>query len=50
MQEDGEVVAGSGNDTPAHSQAIIPVDVDEEQAGNTVTLPTFLLLNSRARL
>uniref|UniRef100_A0A8D2BDA5 F-box protein 38 n=1 Tax=Sciurus vulgaris TaxID=55149 RepID=A0A8D2BDA5_SCIVU len=33
VQEDGEVVAESGNDTPAHSQAVIPVDVDEEQAG-----------------
>ncbi|ELW66455.1 F-box only protein 38 [Tupaia chinensis] len=33
VQEDGEVVAESGNDTAAHSQAIIPVDVDEEQAG-----------------
>uniref|UniRef100_A0A5F9C3T6 F-box protein 38 n=1 Tax=Oryctolagus cuniculus TaxID=9986 RepID=A0A5F9C3T6_RABIT len=33
VQEDGEVVAEGGNDTPAHSQAIIPVDVDEEQAG-----------------
>ncbi|XP_021570055.1 F-box only protein 38 isoform X3 [Carlito syrichta] len=33
VQEDGEVVAESGNDTPAPSQAIIPVDVDEEQAG-----------------
>ncbi|XP_005380694.1 PREDICTED: F-box only protein 38 isoform X4 [Chinchilla lanigera] len=33
VQEDGEVVAESGNATPAHSQAIIPVDVDEEQAG-----------------
>ncbi|XP_004854428.1 F-box only protein 38 isoform X3 [Heterocephalus glaber] len=33
VQEDGEVVPESVNDTPAHSQAIIPVDVDEEQAG-----------------
>ncbi|KAG3266013.1 F-box only protein 38 isoform X5 [Ictidomys tridecemlineatus] len=33
VQEDGEVVAESGNDTPAHNQAVIPVDVDEEQAG-----------------
>ncbi|XP_017386849.1 F-box only protein 38 isoform X6 [Cebus imitator] len=33
VQEDGEVVAESGNNTPAHNQAIIPVDVDEEQAG-----------------
>ncbi|XP_075852313.1 F-box only protein 38 isoform X6 [Microcebus murinus] len=33
VPEDGEVVAESGNNTPAHSQAIIPVDVDEEQAG-----------------
>ncbi|KAM5299309.1 F-box only protein 38 isoform 4-T4 [Ctenodactylus gundi] len=33
VQEDGEVVAESGNDAPAHSQATIPVDADEEQAG-----------------
>ncbi|XP_073078063.1 F-box only protein 38 isoform X4 [Manis javanica] len=33
VQEDGEVVAASGHETPAHSQAVIPVDVDEEQAG-----------------
>ncbi|XP_010589971.1 F-box only protein 38 isoform X9 [Loxodonta africana] len=33
VQEDGEVVAESGNVTPAHSQAVIPVDADEEQAG-----------------
>ncbi|XP_042547932.1 F-box only protein 38 isoform X5 [Dipodomys spectabilis] len=33
VPEDGEVTAESGSDTPAHSQAIMPVDVDEEQAG-----------------
>ncbi|XP_075397905.1 F-box only protein 38 isoform X3 [Tenrec ecaudatus] len=33
VQEDGEVVAESGNEAPAHHQAVIPVDVDEEQAG-----------------
>ncbi|XP_012881027.1 PREDICTED: F-box only protein 38 isoform X4 [Dipodomys ordii] len=33
VQEDGEVIGESGSDTPAHSQAIMPVDVDEEQAG-----------------
>ncbi|XP_045040911.2 F-box only protein 38 isoform X4 [Desmodus rotundus] len=33
VQEDGEVVAESGHETPAHSQAVIPVDADEEQAG-----------------
>ncbi|XP_066244698.1 F-box only protein 38 isoform X4 [Saccopteryx leptura] len=32
-QEDGEVVAESGQEPPAHSQAVIPVEVDEEQAG-----------------
>ncbi|EPY79634.1 hypothetical protein CB1_000908003 [Camelus ferus] len=32
VQEDGEV-AESGHETSAHSQAVIPVDVDEEQAG-----------------
>lgn len=40
MQEDGEVVADNGHETPAHSQAVIPVDVDEEQAGNHVTAPS----------
>ncbi|XP_065774936.1 F-box only protein 38 isoform X5 [Muntiacus reevesi] len=33
VQEDGEVMAESGHETPARSQAVIPVDVDEEQAG-----------------
>ncbi|KAF6280649.1 F-box protein 38 [Rhinolophus ferrumequinum] len=33
VQEDGEVLAESGHETPAHSQAVIPVDGDEEQAG-----------------
>ncbi|KAM9732313.1 F-box only protein 38 isoform 7-T7 [Dama dama] len=33
VQEDGEVMAESGHETPANSQAVIPVDVDEEQAG-----------------
>ncbi|XP_023616970.1 F-box only protein 38 isoform X8 [Myotis lucifugus] len=33
VQEDGEVMAESGHETPAHSQAVLPVDVDEEQAG-----------------
>lgn len=37
VQEDGEVVAASGHETPAHSQAVIPVDVDEEQAGIHLT-------------
>uniref|UniRef100_A0A480LT73 F-box only protein 38 isoform X4 n=1 Tax=Sus scrofa TaxID=9823 RepID=A0A480LT73_PIG len=32
VHEDGDV-AGSGPETPAHSQAVIPVDADEEQAG-----------------
>ncbi|XP_019479978.1 PREDICTED: F-box only protein 38 isoform X6 [Hipposideros armiger] len=33
VQDDGEVVAESGHETPAHRQAVIPVDGDEEQAG-----------------
>ncbi|XP_055478623.1 F-box only protein 38 isoform X2 [Psammomys obesus] len=33
VQEDGEVVAESGSDMPAHNQGILPVDADEEQAG-----------------
>lgn len=33
VHEDGDV-AGSGPETPAHSQAVIPVDADEEQAGS----------------
>ncbi|XP_071066720.1 F-box only protein 38 isoform X7 [Dasypus novemcinctus] len=32
VQEDGEVVAESENETSAQNQAVIPVDVDEEQA------------------
>ncbi|XP_038628156.1 F-box only protein 38 isoform X1 [Tachyglossus aculeatus] len=32
-QEDGEGVAEIGNEVPTHSQAVIPMDVDEEQAG-----------------
>ncbi|XP_060233173.1 F-box only protein 38 isoform X2 [Meriones unguiculatus] len=33
VQEEGEVVAESGSDMPAHNQGILPVDADEEQAG-----------------
>ncbi|XP_029798971.1 F-box only protein 38 isoform X10 [Suricata suricatta] len=33
VPEDGEVVAASGPETAARSQAVIPVAVDEEQAG-----------------
>ncbi|XP_025780216.1 F-box only protein 38 [Puma concolor] len=33
VPEDGELVAASGRETAARSQAVIPVDVDEEQAG-----------------
>ncbi|XP_047585447.1 F-box only protein 38 isoform X5 [Lutra lutra] len=33
VPEDGEVVAASGQEMVARSQAVIPVDVDEEQAG-----------------
>ncbi|XP_007447546.1 PREDICTED: F-box only protein 38 isoform X2 [Lipotes vexillifer] len=33
VPEDGEVTAESEHEAPAHSQAVIPVDVDEEQAG-----------------
>ncbi|XP_025290409.1 F-box only protein 38 isoform X5 [Vulpes vulpes] len=33
VPEDGEVVAASGQETAARSQPVIPVDVDEEQAG-----------------
>uniref|UniRef100_A0A6I8PGJ4 F-box protein 38 n=1 Tax=Ornithorhynchus anatinus TaxID=9258 RepID=A0A6I8PGJ4_ORNAN len=32
-QDDGEGVAEIGDDVPTHSQAVIPMDVDEEQAG-----------------
>ena len=42
VPEDGEVVAASGQETAARSQPVIPVDVDEEQAGNHVT-PTLWL-------
>uniref|UniRef100_A0A8C3VS92 F-box protein 38 n=1 Tax=Catagonus wagneri TaxID=51154 RepID=A0A8C3VS92_9CETA len=33
VQEDGEVTAGGGHEIAAHSQAVIPVDADGEQAG-----------------
>ncbi|XP_051019369.1 F-box only protein 38 isoform X5 [Acomys russatus] len=33
VQEDGEVVAESGLDVPAHNPGVLPVDADEEQAG-----------------
>ncbi|XP_022445751.1 F-box only protein 38 isoform X8 [Monodon monoceros] len=33
VPEDGEVTAEGEREAPAHSQAVIPVDVDEEQAG-----------------
>ncbi|XP_016072861.1 PREDICTED: F-box only protein 38 isoform X5 [Miniopterus natalensis] len=33
VQEDGELVPESGRETPAHSQGVLPVDIDEEQAG-----------------
>lgn len=47
VPEDGEVVAASGQETVAHSQAVIPVDVDEEQAGNHVTF-TFVVIKTWA--
>lgn len=47
VPEDGEVVAASGRETAARSQAVIPVDVDEEQAGNPVT-PTFVVMKTQA--
>lgn len=37
VPEDGEVTAESEHEAPAPSQAVIPVDVDEEQAGECVT-------------
>lgn len=49
VPEDGEVVAASGQETVAHSQAVIPVDVDEEQAGNHVTF-TFVVIKTWAWL
>ncbi|XP_021006215.1 F-box only protein 38 isoform X4 [Mus caroli] len=33
VQEDGELVAESGNGMPAHNREVVPVDADEEQAG-----------------
>lgn len=47
VPEDGEVVAASGQETAARSQAVIPVDVDEEQAGNHVT-STFVVMKTWA--
>lgn len=41
------VAAGQGhNDVPAHSQAVVPMDVDEEQAGNILVLERNYLLVS----
>lgn len=34
-QEDGVVAVDVQNEAVAHSQAVIPMDVDEEQAGNS---------------
>lgn len=48
VPEDGEV-AVSGQEMAARSQAVIPVDVDEEQAGNHVT-STFVVLKIWAPL
>lgn len=39
VPEDGEVTAESEHEAPAHSQAVIPVDVDEEQAGKVCDFP-----------
>ncbi|XP_029402779.1 F-box only protein 38 isoform X5 [Mus pahari] len=33
VQEEGELVAESGNGMPAHNQGVLPMDADEEQAG-----------------
>jgi hypothetical protein len=43
VQEDGELVAESGNGMPAHNREVLPVDADEEQAGNCVSLCTSIL-------
>lgn len=44
------IAAGQGhNDVPAHSQAVVPMEVDEEQAGNYAfgkKLP-FVITSSR---
>lgn len=43
VQEDGEVGAESGSDVPAPNQGLLPMDADEEQAGNHGTLPTSII-------
>lgn len=34
-QDDGVVAVEGQNEASAHNQAVIPMDVDEEQAGNS---------------
>lgn len=43
VQEDGELVAESGSGMPAHNQGVLPMDADEEQAGNRASLCTSIL-------
>lgn len=43
VQEDGEVGAESGSDVPAPNQGLLPMDADEEQAGNHDTLSTSII-------
>lgn len=33
-QEEGMAAGQGQNELPAHSQAVVPMEVDEEQAGN----------------
>lgn len=47
VQEDGEVGAESGSDVPAPNQGLLPMDADEEQAGNHGTLPTSIIREIR---
>ncbi|XP_044935487.1 F-box only protein 38 isoform X6 [Mustela putorius furo] len=47
VPEDGEVVAASGQETVAQSQAVIPVDVDEEQAEVAKTKPRHAMKRKR---
>lgn len=44
--EEGVAAEQGHNDVPAHSQAVVPMDVDEEQAGNILVLERNYLLVS----
>ena len=44
-QEEGMAAGQGQNELPAHSQAVVPMEVDEEQAGNSVLERNYLLVS-----